>query len=398
MSKVKRIPLGEVGTFQRGGNFKKSDFIEDGYPCIHYGQIHTTFGAATKSHITCIPDTIASKCPKASKGDLVIAITSEDVAGSCKCTTWLGDYDIALGGHIARYRHKLNPKYVSYFFQSPIFHKDKSRYTRGFKVTEIKPSDIAKIAIPVIGLEEQRKTVEHLDDTFEKIDMIHQKASKALQMVQSIFIKELETLTTPQANWKSARLKVLCNKIGSGATPRGGRKTYITEGCSLIRSLNVHKTFFKYAELAHITDQAAQALKGVTIHENDVLFNITGASIARCCVVPSDILPARVNQHVSILRTDGSEILPDFLCYVLNSPQHQKSLLAIGENGATRQAITKADLEEHLVKYPDIKEQKFIVEKLKTLSDRLKKMENNYTKLIVDLTIFKQALLKETFE
>ena len=248
------------------------------------------------------------------------------------------------------------------------------------------------------SLDEQRKIVERLNAAFDKIIGMQNNAEQACKDAKAIYLKELELAMAPQKKWQEATLKTLCSKIGSGATPRGGRKIYIQEGCSLIRSLNVHKAFFKYDELAHITDQAAQALKGVTIHENDVLFNITGASIARCCVVPSDILPARVNQHVSILRTDGSEILPDFLCYVLNSPQHQKSLLAIGENGATRQAITKADLEGHLVRYPDIKEQKLIVEKLKTLSDRLKKMENNYAKLIVELTIFKQAILKETFE
>ena len=168
MSKVKRIPLGEVGTFRRGGNFKKSDFIEDGYPCIHYGQIHTKFSTATFSHITAIPDAIAAKCPKATKGDLVIAITSEDVAGSCKCTTWLGDYDIALGGHIARFRHCLNPEYVSYFFQSPIFQREKQQYTHGFKVTEIKPSDIAEIKIPVPDIEVQDSIVRRLNSLVSK--------------------------------------------------------------------------------------------------------------------------------------------------------------------------------------------------------------------------------------
>ena len=133
MSKVKRIPLGEVGTFRRGGNFKKSDFIEDGYPCIHYGQIHTKFGASTYSHLTSIPEAIATRCPKATTGDLVIAITSEDVEGSCKCTTWLGEYDIALGGHIARYRHTLNPKYVSYFFQSQYFTKKRVNTHEGLR-------------------------------------------------------------------------------------------------------------------------------------------------------------------------------------------------------------------------------------------------------------------------
>ena len=97
--------LGEIGTFQRGGGFLKSDYVEDGFPCIHYGQIHTRFGVKTLSHLTCIPKQLAlSKSKIAHKGDIVIAITSEDVEGSCKCTAWMGDYDVAVGGHLSTYR------------------------------------------------------------------------------------------------------------------------------------------------------------------------------------------------------------------------------------------------------------------------------------------------------
>ena len=76
------------------------------------------------------------------------------------------------------------------------------------------------------------------------------------------------------------------NKIGSGATPKGGQESYVNEGVSLIRSLNVHNGFFKYDNLAHITDEQAQQLDNVEIFRNDVLHNITGASVARSCIIP----------------------------------------------------------------------------------------------------------------
>ena len=132
--------LGEVGTFERGGGFLKSDYVDNGFPCIHYGQIHTTFGVSTHHHLTCIPEELAKlKSKLAKNGDVIIAITSEDVEGSCKCTAWLGGYDVAVGGHTAIFRHNLNPAFVSYYFRGRHYSQAKEKYAHGFKVVEIKP-------------------------------------------------------------------------------------------------------------------------------------------------------------------------------------------------------------------------------------------------------------------
>ena len=140
--------LSEVGSFTRGGGFLKSDFVEHGIPCIHYGQIHTKFGPFITSHITEISSDLESKTKFASKGDLVIAITSEDTEGSCKSTAWLGDYPVAVGGHAAIYKHSMDPLYMSFFFKSTLFNYAKIEYVHGTKVFEIKPDDIAKILVP----------------------------------------------------------------------------------------------------------------------------------------------------------------------------------------------------------------------------------------------------------
>ena len=100
--------------------------------------------------------------------------------------------------------------------------------------------------------------------------------------------------------WSTDQLGELTTKIGSGATPKGGRESYGTEGISLIRSMNVHNGYFEYKELAHISDEQAEKLDNVTIHENDVLLNITGASVARCCITPNDVLPAIQSNRLKI--------------------------------------------------------------------------------------------------
>ena len=90
----------------------------------------------------------------------------------------------------------------------------------------------------------------------------------------------------------------------------------------------------------------------------DVLLNITGASIGRVCVVPDDLPPANVNQHVSIIRCDGS-IIPQFLAFYLATPAFQKHILDT-QAGATRQALTKALIEGFEIPLPPLSEQRRI--------------------------------------
>ena len=178
--------FGEVGTFQRGGGFIKSDFVVDGFPCIHYGQIHMKLGTATYSHFTCIPKELATKSKIASPGDIIVAITSEDVAGSCKSTAWMGDYDVAVGAHAAIFKHCLNPLFVSYFIQSCYFQREKEAYTHGFKVVEIKPSDIAKIPIHFPSLNEQQRIVEVLGEVSERVEALQANVQKTIPLCDDL--------------------------------------------------------------------------------------------------------------------------------------------------------------------------------------------------------------------
>lgn len=164
--------LGEIGTFKRGGNFSKNDFQESGFPCIHYGQIHTKLGIKTDNNLTFVSDELVKKDRCAKHGDLIIAITSEDNEGSCKCTAWMGNYDVYVGAHAAIFSHSCHPVFMSYYFLSPLFQKEKLNYTHGFKVVEINPKDIAKIPLSLPPLSEQESIVSRLDAISEKVKKI----------------------------------------------------------------------------------------------------------------------------------------------------------------------------------------------------------------------------------
>lgn len=163
--------------------------------------------------------------------------------------------------------------------------------------------------------------------------------------------------------WVKKPLGEVTTKIGSGATPLGGEAAYKKEGIALFRSLNVYDDGFREEGLARIDDQQAARLSNVVVEPNDVLLNITGASVARCCVAPEGLLPARVNQHVSIIRPRPKILDSAFLHYLLIAPDCKKTLLNTGEEGgSTRQAITKAQLQDFVIEFPEsLAEQQRIV-------------------------------------
>jgi len=287
-----------------------------------------------------------------------------------------------------------NINYIGYCLQS----LDLSKYKQGAAIPHIYFRDYGERIVKVSeDVNEQQRIVDYLDAAFAKIDAMKANAEKSLNEAKALFQASLKEMLEPKEGWEEKKLVSLTSKIGSGATPKGGRKVYIEKGCHLIRSMNIQYNEFKYEDLAHITDDAADQLKSVQIQENDVLFNITGASIARCCVVPDDALPARVNQHVSILRIKQG-ILPRFLSYLLNSPEHQKELLKIGEAGSTRQALTKTDLENHLIAYPNVDIQSKILCTLDSLKSKVDRLQENYDKISQECDALKQAILRQVFE
>ncbi|HFO4473989.1 TPA: restriction endonuclease subunit S [Escherichia coli] len=162
---VPHLPMGQkdIGEFIRGGTFQKKDFIDAGVGCIHYGQIYTYYRTYTEKTKTYISTALAKKCKKAQKGDLIIATTSENDEDVCKAVAWLGSEDIAVSSDACIYKHNLNPKYVSYFFQTEQFQNQKRQYITGAKVRRVNADNLSKILIPVPSMEIQERIVSILD-------------------------------------------------------------------------------------------------------------------------------------------------------------------------------------------------------------------------------------------
>lgn len=174
------------------------------------------------------------------------------------------------------------------------------------------------------------------------------------------------------------KLAEACLKIGSGATPCGGKNIYCEDGISLIRSQNILDFDFSENGLAYINDDQAAKLKNVEVMEEDVLLNITGDSVARVAMMDRKFLPARVNQHVAIIRAKKEIIEPSYILYYL---QYQKRyLLQLASAGATRKALTKSMIENLELELPAMEIQGRIVSILDNIQEKIatnRRINNN---------------------
>src|SRR5690606_20722246 len=186
-------------------------------------------------------------------------------------------------------------------------------------------------------------------------------------------------------------------KIGSGATPRGGSNVYKDEGVSLIRSQNILDLQFSLNGLVYIDEKQADSLKNVIVESDDILLNITGDSVARVCKVPEYVLPARVNQHVAIIRADLNKVNPGFILY--NLIYQKEELLSQSEIGATRKAITKSMIDKFQLNMPVLHEQNVIVSILSSLDDKIDLLHRqNQTLEQLAETLFRQWFVEEAGE
>jgi len=216
-----------------------------------------------------------------------------------------------------------------------------------------------------------------LETFFEKFDKFADAPGAVGKMRELVLHLAFSGKLLPAGEpWPLKPLKSLAVKIGSGATPAGGKESYFTEGIPLIRSMNVHFAGFEPKGLVFLSDEQAKQLANVTVQPSDVLLNITGASIGRVTTAPPEMAGARVNQHVAIIRPI-KELDAQFFAKFLASPAIQRMIDDI-QVGATREALTKAMIEQFDIPLPPLAEQKRIVAKVDELMawcDRLEEQQ-----------------------
>ncbi|MFF2031087.1 restriction endonuclease subunit S [Arthrobacter sp. NPDC058192] len=361
--------LGEVGEFVRGNGLQKSDLTDEGFPAIHYGQVHTYYGIWTESTKSFTNPTLAARLRRAEPGDLIIATTSEDDEAVAKATAWLGSEEVAVSGDAYIYRHSLDPRYVAYFFTSERFQEQKKRYINGTKVRRVSGASLAKIRIPVPPLEVQQEIVRVLDQFAELEAELKAELEAELdgRRRQYEYYRSSLLASTAQEGAVWSTLGQVSSHVSSGATPTARKSEYYENGTiPWLRTSEVRFGEIWDAEM-RITDRALQETAVSWIPENCVIVAISGATAARSAV---NKVPLTTNQHCCNLQIDETRADYRYVFYWVSSKYEE--LKAFGRGA-------RADLNAKLIKdfpipVPPLEDQRRIVallEKFDALVDDL---------------------------
>ena len=192
--------------------------------------------------------------------------------------------------------------------------------------------------------------------------------------------------------WERCKLGTLATKVGSGSTPKGGDAVYTSIGHYFVRSQNVGMGFLMLDNIAHINDDIHQKHKATEIYENDVLLNITGASIGRTAVATKELEGGNVNQHVCIIRTN-SKVNPKFLCDYIQTQRIQNHIKSL-QTGGSREGLNFEQIRSFPISLPSINEQN----KLTCLLDKINERIATQVRLIEDLKKLRCAIVEKMFK
>ena len=183
----------------------------------------------------------------------------------------------------------------------------------------------------------------------------------------------------------------LTAKVGSGSTPKGGNAVYTSAGHCFVRSQNVGMGYLILDDVAHINDGIHQKHKATELKEDDVLLNITGASIGRTAIATKEIEGGNVNQHVCIIRAN-SKVSPKFLCNYIQTKKIQNYIQSL-QTGGSREGLNFEQIRSFPISLPNIAEQNKIAQLLDKLNERIA----TQNKIIEDLKKLKSAIVEKVF-
>ena len=363
--------LGEIATIFRGGNFQKKDFLTEGVPCIHYGQIYTKYGLFADKTFTFISEERAKKQKMAQPNDIVMAVTSENIEDVCKCLAWLGDEPVAVSGHSAIIHHDQNAKYLVYYFHSQMFFAQKRKLAHGTKVIEVTPDALVDITLPIPPAEIQCEIVRILDN-FTNLAAELTAELTARKMQYSYYRDNLLSFNMPVSKKKIGEI----TRVFSAA--RVHKNEWTQEGVPFYRSSDVISKFNGVENSrgkAYISFDLYKRLsaKSGKIMKDDILIT-GGGTIGIPYVVLSDE-PIYVKDADLLCIQKSKEFNSRFLYHYFLSTEFRKYLENITHN-ATIAHYTISQIENTPVPLP-----------LLDVQNRIVNVLDNFERICSDLNI-----------
>jgi type I restriction enzyme S subunit len=215
----------------------------------------------------------------------------------------------------------------------------------------------------------KQKLIELLKE--ERMAIINKTVTRGINPNVKLKPSGVDWLGDIPEHWEVKKLKYVVSKVGSGITPRGGANVYQNDGIPLLRSQNIYNDGLRLEDVVYISEEIDNEMSNSRINDNDVLLNITGASIGRCFYVPEGFGKGNVNQHVCIIK-----ILTKYVHLLLISGYGQ-ALIDYCQNGANREGLNFQEIKSFDLPLPKIEEQIKIIQNIAIETKR------------IDATIFK---------
>ncbi|HCN4706176.1 TPA: restriction endonuclease subunit S [Escherichia coli] len=370
---VEWLSLGELGDFIRGNGLQKKDFVESGFPAIHYGQIYTRYGLSADKTFTYVLPELANKLRKAQKNDLLLATTSENDEDVVKPLAWLGD-NVAISGDMMLFRHEQNVKYLAYFFQSEIFQTQKMKYITGAKVRRVSSGDLSKIKIPIPCSNNPEKSLaiqSEIVRILDKFTALTAELTAELNMRKkqyNYYRDQLLSFKEGEVEWKSLEDIALFRR-GSFPQPYGNSEWYDGEGCMpFVQIADVADSGFTlHTKTKQQISKIAQS-KSVFVEAGTIVVTLQG-TIGRVAITQYDCY---VDRTLAIFTNFKVKINKKYFAYQLKAKFDSEKEFA---RGSTLKTITKEEFSKFQLPLPSINEQNRIVsllDKFDTLAHSIK--------------------------
>jgi len=323
------------------------------------------------------------------------------------------DGEYTSGGYLVRFNFGNYDfsKYFIYITKSDFYWDWIKLSTIVSTIENVNGEKYSNFDFPLPSLPEQSQIVDFLDHKTTIIDDLIQKKYRKIELLKEhrtsiinntvtkglnpdVKMKDsgLEWIGEIPEHWLCVLIRHYYRKIGSGVTPRGGSEVYVENGITFIRSQNVLFEGLRLDDVVKITPETHLQMSGSKVNKGDLLLNITGGSIGRCCVVDTDG-EMNVNQHVCIIRTKDS-LTPVILNYFLQSDTGQKQL-EFFITGGNREGLTGDSIKNFRVPLPPLPEQHQIVQYLVQKTNEIDTTISLENKKIDLLKEFRQSLISE---
>lgn len=304
------------------------------------------------------------------------------------------------------------PKYVDYWFRYIFDGRKFKHFSKNLRYT-LNYDEFAILPILIPTVDEQKRISDYLDQQCAHIDAVIEKTKASIEeykkLKQAVITEAvtkgvrgdrpmkdsgIEWMGEIPADWEVGKIKYGVTKVGSGKTPSGGADTYADEGILFLRSQNVYDTGLSLEEPTYITEEVDEEMKGTRVRPRDVLLNITGGSIGRCCIFPKELVRANVNQHVSIIRVKTNIFTSEYMHYYWLSKLGKMSI-ALYQTGGNREGMSAEAIKNSPILIFDTKEQNEIVDYLDANCSAIDILIEKKEQTLKEIESYKKSLIYE---